>query len=134
MMDLKKIDEECDDIGTYFTAYLCDIEYDKAKELDLLQDGEIYVTKDVETEDDNGAKKNKKIIKGGRLSLYPPKMNLYTCSNGIKKPISENMTEEKAQKKISSAKLTFQNAIKITDEVTAFNNIIVNQYYNIKRK
>jgi hypothetical protein len=130
---IKKINDDCDDIGSYFTAYLCDIEYDQANDLNLLVDGTNYDCKDVETEDENGKKISKKIIKGGRLCLYPPGMNLYTFSKGIKKPVSEMMTEKKAQKKISSAKLTFQNAIKLTDETTKFDNIIINQYYNIKR-
>lgn len=130
---IKKIDDDNDDPGSYFLAYLCDIEEDKAKELDMLKEGVLYPTTEKETEDENGNKVTKKFIKGGRLCLYPPGMNLYTCSRGIKKPVSEMMPEEKAQKKISSAKLTFQNAIKLTDETSNFNNIIINQYYNTKR-
>lgn len=70
-------------------------------------------------------------IKGGRLCLYPPNMNLYSCSKGIRKPKAEYMTEENAQKKISSAKLTFSTAVQLIDD--GFENTIYKRYYNSKR-
>lgn len=57
-----------DNVGAYLSAYLADIPVDPDDEL---KDG-----------------KPKKVIKGGRLHMYPPHMRLYTKSRGIEQPKS----------------------------------------------
>lgn len=140
--------DNVDNVGAYLTAYLCDVELNEAQEYGLIKDKDQIVTKDVlvnvdagdETSGDlNDARaraviEKKQFVKGARLCLYPPNMNLYTCSKGIKKPIAEYMTEKNAQKKISSAKLTFSSAIQLIDSNSSFENIIYKRYYNSKRK
>lgn len=123
---VKKLDD-VDNVGAYLTAYLGDME---CPDNETFPDG---VTKTVEFEE-NGIKKTKKFIKGARLCLYPPQFNLYRCSRGIKKPNIEVISSKKAEKKVSSAKLTFERTIELSDEPSGYQNIINYRYYNTKRK
>jgi hypothetical protein len=61
-----------DNVGAYLSAYLGDIEAESGQDCD-----EVKTAKD-------GSKK--RIIKGGRLALYPAGMNVYRCSRGVKRP------------------------------------------------
>jgi hypothetical protein len=123
----KRVDD-VDNVGAYLTAYLGDIpldEFDKLQESGSDFSGMSHEIRECEID---GVKK--KIVKGARLHLYPPGFNLYRCSRGIKRPVVEYMKEEKAQKKISSAKLTFEYTVTIWDDETAFEKTINKRYYN----
>lgn len=93
---------DIDNIGAYVSAYLINI-----------KDGE-------------------KTKKGARLYLYPVGHQLYRFSKGIKKPVSNYITYDKAKEKISSDKLTYSNTLQITTD-NDFQNTIHYEYYNSKR-
>lgn len=69
-----------DNMGAYFVAYFTDIETDN-----------VNGAKTVTDKDGN----SKRIIKGGRLYLYPVGMHFYRASRGIKKPLKKIMTVKK---------------------------------------
>lgn len=130
----KKLDENISNIGAYLTAYLGDFDF---ADLDNLSGAELRQIhgkqiKDVEVLEPNGMKTPKKIIKGGRLHMYPTNFNLYRCSRGIKEPAIFKDCEKEVQKivKASSAKLTFEKTITIQDSETEFNNTLNYRYYN----
>lgn len=108
-----------DNIGAYLSAYLADVEIP----LDSADDG-------VVKEFPDGTKK--KFIKGGRLHLYPPGMNIYRCSRGIKKPDEYWATEEMREALVSGLNPTYANRIEFTTD-EGFNQIIEKEYYNKKR-
>lgn len=116
----KKLDN-IDNIGAYLTAYLGDMELSEAISNDTLASNMEITEKDVD-----GIKK--KYVKGARMSLYPSGFNLYRVSRGIVKPKVDYMYEENAQKKVSSAKLTFEKTIGI--ETDDFTNTINYRQYN----
>lgn len=60
-------------------------------------------------------KGKKAVIKGARLALYPPGMNLYRVSRGIKRPKVEVMKRDEAEKRIEGAKLLARKAIAIEE-------------------
>lgn len=95
--------KDIDNIGAYVSAYLINI-----------KDGEL--TK-----------------KGARLYLYPPHHRLFRYSSGIVKPVSYYCSYADAKKIVSSDKLTFCKAIKITTD-DGFSNTICNEFYNKNRK
>lgn len=128
---VKKLNENCDNLGSYLTAYLCDIEFETAKQIGINSANSQNI-KTVMIENDNGELEEKRFIKGARLCLYPPKMNLYRCSRGILRPVKEQSNYKMAKEKISSAKLTYSSSILISDEL-GFQNIITKEYYNILR-
>src|SRR5690606_20448669 len=68
-----------DNIGAYLSAYLTDIELNDSNIIAAAKNKMEIKTVEVE-----GV--SKKYIKGGRLHLYPPGMNLYRKSKGIKFP------------------------------------------------
>lgn len=139
---VKKL-EDVDNVGAYLTAYLCDCEIEdytryvfEKNHLSLPDDisvitsqfsGDDILVKEVEQD---GKKVSKRFVKGGRMYMYPPNFNLYRASRGIQKPIEEYMTYENAQKKIGSAQPTFSTAIRLTDDVSDFQNVIIKEYYN----
>ena len=131
IVSAKKLDD-VDNIGAYLTAYLADLDIEQCGDLNMDIAG--CQVKQIDLENEKGEVYSKYYVKGARLSLYPPKMNLYTYSRGIKKPIAEYDTYKNAQKKISSDKLTFSTAVILSDEDKNYENIIIKEYYNKNRK
>lgn len=73
--------KQSDNIAMYLSAYLSDIDLNNLS-------------------DDVGCNKPKKIIKGGRLSFYPPGMRIYrTSREGIRQPIKIKGYKEDIQNK-----------------------------------
>ena len=119
-VDIQKIDENCDNLGAYFSAYLANIEYKEGDPLD--PDDEIIDSLD-------GKGRGKKYIKGGRLKFYPPKFNLYRISKGIKPPIIEQMLYKKLDKSKLGA-LTAARKVSLYDEETGAVITYKYEYYN----
>lgn len=115
-----------DNIGSYLTAYLSDMPLDEFtggadKNLDV-----------VEKLTETGTKK---IVKGGRLHLYPSGMNYYAKSKGMKYPERKNMRYYKlfkGTKKDNLGKLSFEKNIEFTTS-DGFTNFIRYEQYNTKR-
>lgn len=123
----KRVDD-VDNVGAYLTAYLGDIPLDEYESLRAEGTAFTGATHEIKECDVDGV--SKRMVKGARLHLYPPGFNLYRCSRGVKRPIIQYMKEEKAQKKISSAKLTFEYTLTIFDEERDFEKTINKRYYN----
>lgn len=121
---IKRLDD-VDNVGAYLTAYLGDYE---------LQDGEeAKVSPDrVKTVDyeENGEKKSKRYVKGGRLKMYPPGFHIFRFSKGLAKPIDDVMTYKRfcETEKASSGKLTFSMGIQLSSD--AWETSINYEYYN----
>ena len=128
---IKKLDD-VDNVGAYLTAYLGDMEVQEVEKCKIELDG-IHTIKTVKV-DNNGEKKTKKFIKGARMVMYPPKFNLYRCSRGVKRPNITYMKNKNAEKKVNSAKLTFEQTICLSDEKKDFSSFINYRYYNKHRK
>lgn len=122
---IKKLDN-VDNVGAYLTAYLGDMEID---EMDVSK-AVGKQCKVVETEDENGQKVKKAIVKGARLDLYPVNFNMLRCSRGVKRPVAEMMSQEEANKKVSAATKTFESAIKLLDSDNDFETVIIREQYN----
>lgn len=116
---------EVDNIGAYLSAYLTDVELTETT-CSILKSGDSVMTKMVDG-------KEKKFIKGGRLHMYPPGMNLYRCSRGIKKPTKEFMLQEDIKKVVKNAAPHYSQTIIISDDDKVLNTIVYNQY-NLKRQ
>ena len=116
--------DNVDNVGAYLTAYLGDMDLESALEFGLLLNGD--KVKEVEVSDEAP----KRYVKGARLRLYPPKFNIYTCSRGIKKPITYYDIEKNAQKKVSADTLTFEKSIQLKSADSDFSKILSYRYYN----
>lgn len=128
---------DIDNIGAYFSAYLGDMPLDEALALPdcekiLALDAGHVIEK--QFTNDREMTKEKKFIKGGRLGLYPAGMNIIRTTRGIKHPEVERMTYEEAQKKVSSAKLTFSRSYEIVLDDATVCNSLTKSYYNRSRK
>ena len=110
--------KDVDNIGAYLSAYLTDIELN---EENLIQ----ALNKEIKEVD------GKKYIKGGRLHMYPPGMNLYRKSKGIRLPERERMKFKDVKRKVGFAKPHFEKTYQIDRE--DFKNTIHFQQYNLKR-
>lgn len=113
--------KDVDNIGAYLSAYLSDIEVPEGREVKNHKD---LVVKRVDGKD-------KRFIKGGRLWMYPPGMNLFRKSKGIVYPERVDMTYDDVKKVVGSAEPHYQK--KYTVEKDNFKNTISYEQYNLKR-
>lgn len=127
----KKLDN-VDNVGAYLTAYLGDMELNDCKKNNISFSSDDV--KEVTEIDGVKLKKPKKFVKGARLNMYPPGFNIYRISRGIKKPTKEYMSYEKAKEKIGLHSPTFSKTISLKDTEKKFENCIIYEYYNTKRK
>lgn len=113
-----------DNIGAYLSAYLSDIE---------LTDDTVGVlfAEDLRFKEVDCEGEKKKFIKGGRLHMYPPGMNIFRKSKGILFPERKKMTYKKAKKIVGSAKPHYTKKYEI--ESDDFKNTIIFEQYNLKR-
>ena len=119
-----------DNVGLYLTAYLSDVELKECENLNI-NSSQLDI-KNVNIIDNDNEIINKRIVKGARLYLYPPRFRIFRWSRGIKKPNIQYLTNKDAQKKVSSAKLTYEKTIEISDNETNFKSILNYRYYNKK--
>lgn len=128
---------DCDNIGAYFSAYLGDMPLEDVAKLPADEQKKACSATSVlekEFTDEQGRTKKKKFVKGGRLYLYPPGMNIVRTTKGIKQPEVELMTLAEAKEKVSSAKLTYSCAYEIVGDDGEVLNRISKSYYNRIRK
>lgn len=118
-VDIKTL-KNVDNIGAYLSAYLSDIELPEGKG----SNGQEVIIKEVEGQ-------KKRFVKGGRLKYYPPGMNLYSTSRGIKYPDREEMTYKQAKKRVGSRKPHYKKSYEI--ENGDFSNTLTYEQYNLKR-
>ena len=103
-----------DNIGAYFSAYLADMplsDLDKLpedKRLQLLAAGGGLQRKDLQAPD--GSTEQKSFVKGARLVLYPPGMQLVRHSRGIRPPTVERLDYLEAKEKTSGATEVFSRS------------------------
>lgn len=137
----KKIDN-VDNVGAYLTAYLADMELPDKETISFDQmqfNNQRPNVKEVNAAsyDENGKFKGfhkKKIIKGGRLNLYPVGFHIYRCSKGVKRPSSEYTTYGEAIREIGAdAALTYTHTVQISDGEN-YTNTLTYEVYNRKRK
>ena len=115
-----------DNIGAYLSAYLTDVELTE-ETLPMA----VMEQREIKTVEVNG--QQKRYIKGGRLHLYPPGMNLYRKSRGIKFPEAEQMRYKDLKKMVGNATPNHSTTITIQDDERVLNRITYEQY-NTKRR
>ena len=112
-----------DNIGAYLSAYLGDIELNDDISTEMPFGSEI-VEKLVDGE-------KKKFVKGGRLNLYPPGMNLYRKSSGILHPDIDLEVYEDI-KKVLGSNPKYSSTVCINSDDGALLNTICYEQYNLK--
>lgn len=116
--------DNIDNIGAYLSAYLCDVEISEISgAIRFRQRMEHIQVKE---------KGSKTYLKGYRLSMYPPGVNLYRKSKNIVFPERKKMMYIDAKKIIGSD--TPDYVKKYDVEVDDFKNTIIFENYNLKRK
>jgi virulence-associated protein VapD len=120
---IKRVDG-VDNIGAYLTAYLADLELTPETMAVAFQTGHDVVEKEVDGQ-------KKAFIKGGRLHMYPPGMNLFRKSKGIAYPEREMMTYAGAKKIVGSAEPHYKKKYEI--QADDFSNTLIFEQYNLKR-
>lgn len=120
---IKRVDG-VDNIGAYLTAYLADLELTPETMAVAFQTGHDVVEKEVDGQ-------KKAFIKGGRLHMYPPGMNLFRKSKGVIYPEREIMTYAGAKKIVGSAEPHYKKKYEI--QADDFSNTLIFEQYNLKR-
>jgi len=114
--------KDVDNIGAYLSAYLADVELTEDNLTDVYKAGDQIKVKE---------SKGKKYIKGGRLHLYPPGINIYRKSRGIVEPERRKMQFADIKKVVGSVKPHYYK--KVVFERDDFENTIQYLQYNTKR-
>lgn len=115
--------KDCDNLGAYLSAYLSDVPVDS----------DAACTEEKECSD--GTKK--RILKGGRLHMYPKGMNIYRHSRGIRKPdeywhdTAEDL--ERTEELTKDAAMTYHKEYVWKDEETGEERRVVKTWYNTRR-
>lgn len=131
--------EKTDNMGAYFTSYLTNLELNET-ELEALspEEEEKRVSELLSVPGARGIEYtksdvSKRVIKGGRLHLYPASMQLYNKSRGIKMPERKDMTRKKAMKKykLKAQNLTLRKSLLIKDEEANFETVLIIEQYNL---
>lgn len=129
----------CDNLGAYFCAYLADMPVEDIEPLseELQIKAKIAASilgsndpVDVISEDG----KAKKVVKGARLAMYPPGMNIYRHSRNVKKPEIVRTTYEKAREYLADSKETYYQGFEVLNDDGCRRNRILKASYNSKRK
>lgn len=115
---------DIDNIGAYLSAYLADVELTEENMLKAVIEESPVVIREVEG-------KEKKFIKGGRLHMYPPGMNLFRKSKGMLYPERQEMLFKDIEKVVGSAKPHYSKSYHIEND--NFENTISFLQYNKKR-
>jgi hypothetical protein len=116
--------KDVDNIGAYLSAYLADVE--------LTEENILHAAaQKLEIQEKVVEGKEKKFIKGGRLHMYPPGMNLYRKSKGILEPEREEMPFHRVKKIVGAVTPHYEKTITISDG--EFENTISYLQYNTKR-
>ena len=131
---VKAIKKNIDNLGAYLSAYLGDIELNDDNLHQLFCDGVIKQGQGINIKEVEIDGVKKKIIKGGRLHYYPPGMNTYRCSRGIKQPTVTHLSYEKAKKIVGAATPTYSTKTVIQDDDGKTINSIIYEQYNLKRE
>lgn len=120
-----------DNYGMYLTAYMTDMELNDSIKVGTFDASRLS---EVEAVDKRGQRVKKSIVKGARLTLYPPGFNIMRCSRGIKRPEVYRTTEGEAQAIIKTvgAPLVYQKTIAVSDEAGEVRNVISWRKYNTK--
>jgi hypothetical protein len=124
----------CDNVGAYFSAYLGDMPLDEFQDLAPDEQATTFVINEKPVTDQDGQTVTKKIVKGGRLKLYPPGMNIVRSSKGVKRPTVEFSSYEEAQKKVCGQTQTFKAGYSLVGDDGNEVNQVYKEYYNAVRK
>lgn len=117
-----------DNIGAYLSAYLGDVELNEESIVDA-------ITNKREIKEVKIDGQTKRFVKGGRLHLYPPGMNLYRHSKGIVFPEIQEMKYQEIKKIVGSRIPNYSRTVTISDsETDKVLNRITYENYNMKRK
>lgn len=116
-----------DNLGAYLSAYLADVE--------VLPGEDSQAATVCKTLPDGT---QKRFVKGGRLHLYPPGMNLYRCSRGVKRPIewwvetAEDMARYEALRQ--NVVQTWAGSCDVATDGGLRTLHVEKEYYNLARK
>lgn len=130
---VKAMKQDIDNLGAYLSAYLGDVELDEDNLTEMVHSGIIKPGQAINVKEVEVDGVKKKIIKGGRLSLYPPKMNIYRCSRGIKQPTVTHLPYLEAKKIVGADTPIYATRTVILDDNDEILNSIIYEQYNVKR-
>lgn len=114
--------KDCDNLGAYLSAYLGDIPLSELPDTSgISQDNIKTVGK-------------KKIVKGGRLHLYPVGMNIIRTSRGIARPTTTTVDHDDIEKEKASAGTLTYRAVYALESDDGSQIYVSNEYYNTNRR
>lgn len=121
---IQAVRPDCDNIGAYLSAYLGNCPLDEFG-------GDLSAFEVIECEviDHNDERVKKKFVKGARMVMYPPGMQIFRFSRGLKKPEETEMPYWMAKKILGAATPRYSSTCEIEiDE--RYKQVICYEQYN----
>ncbi|MBC1507263.1 hypothetical protein HCJ58_09865 [Listeria sp. FSL L7-1509] len=126
--------DRTDNIGAYFTSYLTNLEVEEGLTVEEEEEhvSELLQAPGARTVEVTKSDESKRVIKGGRLHLYPRGMQLYNKSKGIKMPLRKDSKWRKAVRKygLKPQHLALRKSLLIEDVENEFQNVLIIEQYN----
>lgn len=121
---IQAVRPDCDNIGAYLSAYLGNCPLDE-----FGGDTSAFEVIECEVIDHNDARIKKKFVKGARMVMYPPGMQIFRFSRGLKKPEEVEMPYWMAKKILGAATPRYSSTCEIEiDE--RYKQVICYEQYN----
>lgn len=119
-VEVQRMYGDVDNLGAYVSAYLCNLPLQEKAQSEGGHNLNIVTDRD-----------GHMYQKAQRISMYPAGMQIFRYSRGLDKPKEEFMSREEAEKKISSAKLTFEKLVtaEISTDKGTYTNTYLSKYY-----
>ncbi len=134
-VDIKAIDNNCDNVGSYLCSYVSDIAIDELEDIRLLDKAKTNDLKSIETVDKKGDKTSKAYIKGLRLHLYPKGIRIFRHSKNVKLPKKYTCTYGEAMEMLKGSTKTYEKSIALINSDTGETiNKIKYEHFNKIRK
>ena len=123
IIDVQRL-RNCDNVGAYLSAYLTDTPANAPDYPDPLTNGCR----------DNGTCPPKRVIKGGRLHMYPRGMRIFRASQNLERPLIKKIRPYSAEywALVSGSQITYQSTLELSESNQDNQEYLINKIHQMQ--
>lgn len=123
IIDVQRL-RNCDNIGAYLSAYLTDTPADVPDYPDPLMQGLR----------ESGTCAPKRVIKGGRLHMYPRGMRIFRASQNLERPVAKKIRPYSAEywALVSGSRITYQSTLELSESNDNEQDYLINKIHQMQ--
>lgn len=122
IIDVQRL-RNCDNVGAYLSAYLTDTPADTPDYPDPLNGLR-----------DTGTCPPKRVIKGGRLQMYPRGMRIFRASQNLERPLIKKIRPYSTEywALVSGSKITYQSTLELSESNDNKQDYLINKIHQMQ--